>query len=180
LLTLQRVVDQFVIHFDVCGTSRQCFKVLHDIRGLSVHFMLDLDGTIYQTLDSRSARGMPRHPTAAPSGSKWPIWVLTAMRKTKRSRIGYQQDADGKTRVTIPERFGDGASARRTSWASARNEPVKGVIQGRELTQYDYTPEQYRALAHLTAALCKGFPEDQMRLSARRAGQAHSAQIARR
>src|ERR1039458_3702104 len=23
---LQRVVDQFVIHFDVCGTSRQCFQ----------------------------------------------------------------------------------------------------------------------------------------------------------
>ena len=48
---LQRVVDQFVIHFDVCGTSRQCFKVLQDGRDLSVHFMLDLDGTIYQTLD---------------------------------------------------------------------------------------------------------------------------------
>ncbi len=48
---LQRVVDQFVIHYDVCGTSRQCFKVLQDMRNLSVHFMLDLDGTIYQTLD---------------------------------------------------------------------------------------------------------------------------------
>src|SRR6266567_2420488 len=48
---LQRVVDQFVLHFDVCGISRQCFKVLHDHRDLSVHFMLDLDGTIYQTLD---------------------------------------------------------------------------------------------------------------------------------
>ena len=48
---LQEVVDQFVIHFDACGTSRQCFKVLHDVRCLSVHFMLDLDGTIYQTLD---------------------------------------------------------------------------------------------------------------------------------
>src|SRR5208337_668615 len=35
---LQRVVDQFVIHFDVCGTSRQCFKVLQDMRDLSVHF----------------------------------------------------------------------------------------------------------------------------------------------
>src|SRR5205807_3371561 len=51
LPTLQKVVDQFVIHFDVCGTSRQCFKILQDFRDLSVHFMLDLDGTIYQTLD---------------------------------------------------------------------------------------------------------------------------------
>src|ERR1041385_5521765 len=48
---LQRVVDQFVIHFDVCGVSRECFRILQDYRDLSVHFMLDLDGTIYQTLD---------------------------------------------------------------------------------------------------------------------------------
>ena len=38
---LQDWVDLFVIHYDVCGTSRRCFEVLHDIRGLSVHFMLD-------------------------------------------------------------------------------------------------------------------------------------------
>ena len=31
LPTLQKVVDQFVIHFDVCGVSRQCFKVKHDL-----------------------------------------------------------------------------------------------------------------------------------------------------
>ncbi|MEO1536073.1 MAG: peptidoglycan recognition family protein, partial [Planctomycetota bacterium] len=48
---LRQVVDQFVIHYDVCGTSRTCFRVLQDMRGLSVHFMLDVDGTIYQTLD---------------------------------------------------------------------------------------------------------------------------------
>src|SRR3954447_13806546 len=48
---LRKAVDQFVIHFDARGTSRRCFEVLHDLRGLSVHFMLDLDGTIFQTLD---------------------------------------------------------------------------------------------------------------------------------
>ena len=36
---------------DVEGYSKGTFRVLHDMRGLSVHFMLDLDGTIYQTLD---------------------------------------------------------------------------------------------------------------------------------
>ncbi len=51
LKLLQDKVDQFVIHYDVCGTSQTCFKVLQDMRGLSVHFMLDIDGTIYQTLD---------------------------------------------------------------------------------------------------------------------------------
>src|SRR5262249_41968790 len=52
---LQQVVDQFVIHFDARGTSRRCFQVLHDQRGLSVQFLLDLDGTIYQTLDVKEA-----------------------------------------------------------------------------------------------------------------------------
>ena len=52
---LQRVVDQFVIHFDAAGTSRRCFEILQDRRGLSVQFMLDLDGTIYQTLDVKES-----------------------------------------------------------------------------------------------------------------------------
>jgi N-acetyl-anhydromuramyl-L-alanine amidase AmpD len=47
---LRQVVDQFVIHYDACGSSRKCFEVLSQ-RKLSVHFMLDTDGTIYQTLD---------------------------------------------------------------------------------------------------------------------------------
>ena len=48
---LRRTVDQFVLHYDVCGIAKQCFNILHDHRGLSVHFLLDLDGTVYQTLD---------------------------------------------------------------------------------------------------------------------------------
>src|SRR6185503_14558055 len=50
---LREVVDQFVLHYDVAGTSGRCFQVLQDARGLSVHFLLDVDGTIYQTLDLR-------------------------------------------------------------------------------------------------------------------------------
>src|SRR5579872_3578360 len=30
LLTLQKIVDQFVLHFDVAGISRECFKTLQD------------------------------------------------------------------------------------------------------------------------------------------------------
>ena len=48
---LREVVHLFVLHYDVAGTSRHCFEILHDQRNLSVHFLLDLDGTIYQTLD---------------------------------------------------------------------------------------------------------------------------------
>src|SRR5581483_9800858 len=62
---LQRVVDQFVLHFDAAGTSRNCFRILQDQRGLSVHFMLDLDGTIYQTLDLKE-----RASHAGPANSR--------------------------------------------------------------------------------------------------------------
>ena len=48
---LRKVVRQIVVHYDAAGTSARCFEVLHDIRGLSAHFLLDTDGTIYQTLD---------------------------------------------------------------------------------------------------------------------------------
>ncbi len=48
---LQQVLKQFVVHHDGMGTSRDCFRVLHDERGLSVHFLIDNNGDIYQTLD---------------------------------------------------------------------------------------------------------------------------------
>ncbi len=161
LPTLQRVVDQFVIHFDVCGVSRQCFNVLHDHRDLSVHFMLDLDGTIYQTLDLKERAW---HATTSNSRS---VGIEVAnmgaySRDEDNSPLAqwYEKDSDGKVRITIPKRLGDGG-IRTPNFVGrpARNEAVKGVVQDKELTQYDYTPEQYRALAHLTATLCTVFPK---------------------
>jgi len=160
LPTLQKVVDQFVVHYDVCGTSRQCFRVLHDLRGLSVHFMLDLDGTIYQTLDVKERAW---HATSSNSRSVGiEIANMGAYGNEEKSPLGdwYQSDENGQTRITIPERFGDGG-IRTPNFVGrpARNEPVKGILQGRGLTQYDFTPEQYRALTHLTAALCRVLPK---------------------
>lgn len=48
---LQQVIQQFVVHYDGLESSRDCFHVLQDERGLSCHFLIDNDGTIYQTLD---------------------------------------------------------------------------------------------------------------------------------
>jgi N-acetyl-anhydromuramyl-L-alanine amidase AmpD len=157
---LQQVVDQFVIHFDVAGTSRQCFAVLHDARDLSVHFMLDLDGTIYQTLDAKERAW---HATSSNSRSVGiEIANMGAYPSRNARALGewYSHDADGKTRLTIPSRFGDGG-IRTPGFVGrpARPEPVTGEIQGQPLVQYDFTPEQYRALVHLTATLCKVFPK---------------------
>jgi N-acetylmuramoyl-L-alanine amidase len=160
LPTLQKVVDQFVIHYDVCGTSRQCFKVLHDLSGLSVHFMLDLDGTIYQTLDLKERAW---HATTSNTRSVGiEIANMGAYASREKSPLGewYATDENGQTHITIPERFGDGG-IRTPNFVGrpARPEPVIGTVQGRRLTQYDFTPEQYKALVHLTAALCTVFPK---------------------
>ena len=48
---LDEVLNKIVVHYDGCGTSARCFEVLHNERGLSCHFLIDADGTVYQTLD---------------------------------------------------------------------------------------------------------------------------------
>jgi len=45
-----RKVRLFVNHWDVCLNSRSCQSVL-DKKNISVHFLIDNDGTIYQTID---------------------------------------------------------------------------------------------------------------------------------
>lgn len=47
---LKDAVDKIVLHTDVCRTGAQCFQVLAE-QGLSSHFIIDWDGTIYQTCD---------------------------------------------------------------------------------------------------------------------------------
>jgi N-acetylmuramoyl-L-alanine amidase len=157
---LQSVVDQFVIHFDDCGTSRTCFMVLQDERDLSVHFMLDLDGTVYQTLDLKERA---RHATTSNDRSVGvEIANMGAFPVDGKNPFDqwYQTNSAGKIFITIPRRFGDGG-IRTPNFTGhpARNQPVRGTIQGENLVQYDFTPEQYAALTKLTAALCKIFPK---------------------
>jgi len=171
LASLQRVVDQFVIHYDVCGTSRQCFRVLHDVRGLSVHFMLDVDGTIYQTLDLKERAW---HATTSNDRS---IGIEIAQIgaypfKQAQGSTGelpttlkqwYAPDDSGpvgrKARITLPPTLGDGGI--RTPGFLARpssDRPTVGVIQGECMIQFDLTPEQYDSLIKLTASLCTVLP----------------------
>ena len=157
---LQDKVDQFVLHFDVSGTSRQCFKVLHDLRCLSVHFMLDLDGTIYQTLDLKERAW---HATTSNTRSVGiEIANIGSYPLTEKGPLTewYQRDSNGVVRVVIPAELGE-SGIRTPNFVPrpAQPDPVVGTIQGKELAQYDFTPEQYAALTKLTAALCKVFPK---------------------
>ena len=53
----------FVNHWDVCLSSASCERVLNN-RGISVHFCIDNDGTIYQLLDTQ-------HGAWHAGGGKW-------------------------------------------------------------------------------------------------------------
>jgi N-acetylmuramoyl-L-alanine amidase len=155
---LQNYVDLFVLHYDVCGTSKRCFEVLQDMRGLSVHFMLDLDGTIYQTLDLKERAW--HAGTANDRSVGVEIANMGAYENLDEISDWYDRDANGRLYVTIPERFGDGG-IRTPDFVAypSRNEPVSGTIQGRYLHQYDFTDEQYDSLIRLTATLCQIFPK---------------------
>jgi N-acetyl-anhydromuramyl-L-alanine amidase AmpD len=150
-------VDQFVIHFDARGTSRGCFEGLHDLRGLSVQFLLDLDGTIYQTLDAKEGAW---HATVANGRSVGVeianIGAYPADGPDPFDRW-YRRDPDGHVRITPPTP--DGLRDRARVPRPARDEPVTGTIQGKRLRQYDLTPEQYDSLIKLTATLCTIFPK---------------------
>jgi N-acetyl-anhydromuramyl-L-alanine amidase AmpD len=161
---LQEKVDQFVLHYDVCGTSRQCFNILHDHRGLSVHFMLDLDGTIYQTLDLKERAW---HATTSNDRSIG-IEIANIGAYGKGGEEGdsvldqwYRKDADGHVRVVIPWALGGGRFLRTPGFVARpiREEAVAGEVQGHMLRMYDLTPQQYDSLIKLTATLCSVFPK---------------------
>ena len=157
---LQRVVDQFVIHFDVCGVSRQCFNVLQDHRDLSVHFMLDLDGTLYQTLDLKERAWHATTSNTRSVGIEIANMGAYGVNREKILDEWYAKEPNGDVRITIPASLGDGGIRTKGFVGHpARREPVTGTIQGKDLVQYDFTPEQYQALVRLTATLSTVFPK---------------------
>ncbi len=158
LALLRRQVDQLVLHYDAVGTSRGCFKVLQDERGLSTHFLLDLDGTIYQTLDVKERAYHATTSNDRAVGVEIANLGAFAENQTNPFARWYQTNGSGRTIITIP----GGAQVERTpnfEGRPVRRGVVTGEVQGQELRQYDFTAEQYRALARLTAALCTVLPK---------------------
>ena len=158
LASLRQVVHQFVLHYDTTGTSRQCFKVLQDVRNLSVHFLLDVDGTIYQTLDLREKA---HHATIAndfsvgieiahPGAWKQPMNADMA-RWYGKDELGWFMKTPAW--MTEPGIRTPGFVAR-----PARPDIIAGRVQGDVYHQLDFTEPQYVALARLCAALAQVFP----------------------
>lgn len=164
---LRQNVDQFVIHYSVDPTSRDTFNTLVK-RHLAVQFMLDLDGTIYQTMDAQEEAA---HATKA-NGRSVGIEIanLGARNSADMAQLHewYKKDASGQTVIQVPTQiekdghptpYTSGIRTKDFHGKPARPQPIKGIIQGKEYQQYDFTPQQYNALTHLTAALCTAFPK---------------------
>lgn len=157
LSELQQHVDLFVMHYDVCGTSRRCFEVLQDERGLSVHFMLDVDGTIYQTLDLKERAWHAAHANDRSIGIE--IANMGAYEDSRALDPWYAQDDAGHTWLTFPLDYGPtGIRDANVPLRPAGDRPVVGAIHDRTLHQYDLTPAQYDSLAKLVATVNAALP----------------------
>jgi N-acetyl-anhydromuramyl-L-alanine amidase AmpD len=158
LRALRKVVDQFVLHYDVCGVSQSCFRVLQDDRHLSVHFLLDIDGTIYQTLDARETAWHATKSNPRSIGVEIANLGAYPLGEAKPLDTWYARDPGGPY-VKLPARL-EGGGVRTPGFVGrpARPDRIVGEIQGESLQQFDFTPEQYASLVRLTAALCHAFP----------------------
>ncbi|MBK8978021.1 MAG: N-acetylmuramoyl-L-alanine amidase [Planctomycetes bacterium] len=150
---LRRVVRQFVLHYDVCGTSRQCFKILQDKRNLSVHFLLDVDGTIYQTLDLQERAWHAGNANDRSVGVEIAHIGAYPAPGHPVMRSWYETDDQG-LRVRFP-RWMTELGIRTPGFVARpeRAELLELEIHGKRLWQHDYTAEQRQALAHLAAGL---------------------------
>ncbi len=135
------VVRMIVLHYDAAGTSAQCFKVL-EARGLSCHFLVDLDGTVYQTCDT-SARA---YQAGVFNDGSIGIEIANVGAYANREELERLWPFPaGARRGALPPGFIP---------RPARPGPLRGAIHGTTLWQQDYTDAQYEALGHLVAALC--------------------------
>jgi N-acetylmuramoyl-L-alanine amidase len=134
---LQKLIFQFVLHFDGCVNSRSCFKSMHNrVRpgggtgcGLSAHFMIDADGTIYQTMDLVERA---YHAEIANTGS-------VGVEICNRGRV------DRSEWPRLPPEY--------------RTRPTRTVVvNGESHEAYDFRPEQYESIVAVTRTLLRLFP----------------------
>ncbi len=128
LAAVQAVIKKFVLHHDGVSSSQVCMNVLHNERGLSCHFLIDNDGTIYQTLDLAL---MGYHAAAFNSDS---IGVEFCNR-------GILDNPDYYANAPIKHPISDDY-----------------FINGHKMKSFDFTQQQYEAFYMLSGALVKHLP----------------------
>lgn len=131
LEAVKAVVRQFVIHHDGLYDSAVCWHVLHNERGLSCHFLIDNDGTIYQTLD------LALCGFHASEFNPISIGVELCNRGDAKKEPHYYDDK---------KRYPD------------RREQKTCQINSSKILAYDFTKPQYESMGQLAKGLAKLLP----------------------
>ena len=145
-------IDQVVLHYDVAVTSTRCFEVLHDERGLSCHFLLDADGTLYQTLDlSHRAR----HATTVNDRSIGIEIAHVGAYENESPFKGLYRPGPAGLMLSIPAALHPPAGG---PFPLQTPTFLRGQVHGRTYVQPDFTRAQHETLGKLLPALARVFP----------------------
>jgi N-acetylmuramoyl-L-alanine amidase len=173
---LAALVRLAVVHYDAVGSSERCFRALHDNRGLSCHFLLDLDGTIYQTLDLRERAFHAKDVNDESVGIE--VANIGAMSTPKLLEPWYGRDETGLVRNLFPAHARLGEQRRADVIPRpARQEIVTGTIHGSKFLQWDFTDPQYEALGRLLAGLSRALPRIRLEIPRDRRGRVPSVKL---
>jgi hypothetical protein len=127
---VRATIKQFVVHHDGCSSADMCFSVLQNERGLSCHFLLDNDGTIYQTIDL----GLMAYHAAD--------WNLYS--------IGVELCNRGDA-FKEPNYYAGGHAGPQRNTRNCK-------INGATIKSFDYTAAQYDSFSRLCRELLRLFP----------------------
>lgn len=127
---VKAVVRQFVVHHDGCASSDMAFSVMQNERGLSCHFLIDNDGTIFQTVDLALAAYHAAEWNSASVGVE-----LCNRGDVKLDANYYSSGKHGPNRKVLPCR-----------------------INGHTFLAFDYTEEQMRSFTLLGRVLQRFLP----------------------
>lgn len=132
---LKKTVTQFFLHHSGLYHAKTTFNVLHNERKLSCHFILDDDGTIYQTLDLKE--------------KAWHGGKCNPM------SVGIEIDSRARAGV-LPNAYN--YDKRKKYNVRSRNKRLDNVNE-KWIKGYEYNNSQYSALIKLGIALCEVFPK---------------------
>jgi hypothetical protein len=132
---LQSIVNQFFLHHSGLYRAKDTFNVLHNQRRLSVHFILDDNGVLYQTLDlkEKAWHGGKNNPQSV---------GIEIDSRAHANRFPTAYDAAHQ------KKYGVGPRRIRID-----------RIGGRWIKGYEYNDKQYAALIRLGIGLKSIFPK---------------------
>lgn len=135
LKKLQNIITQFVLHHSGLYRAKDTFTTLHCQRRLSVHFILDDDGTLYQTLDL----------------------VEKAWQAGSNNKMSVGIEIDSRAVASrFPEAYGEN---NRLKYKVLPRLKRLDKINNQWCLGYEYNDKQYSTLIRLGAALIQIFPQ---------------------